>query len=163
MLDIVQGKAQPGQQWLDAASQRGVTTTDICIGAVCPMALRYQIELLIEEAKNNPDKSSQGFSLDDLKIMQRNAQQVIGAFESEGRIIDASAQVADRWGDLLDQTIEYRDSTTGAPYSIGSVQKLEIATAIIGRNGIGFSYVEREQPGHKDINGLVIVDPTKPF
>ena len=161
MLDIIQRKGQPGEKWLNAAAKRGITAADICISAVCPMALRVEIERLIEkERKNKEEKTGKtDFSLDDLRIMQRNSHEFIQEYAKDNRVIEASMSVADRWGDLLDQELEYLDLATNKPFLIGSVQKLEIATAIVGRHDIGFTYVERAQDVHRHINGLVVEDP----
>lgn len=159
-LDIIQHKEQPGETWLTAAaSQHGVMARDLCISAVTPMAVRRELArriALIKAGTPDPD-----FSHDDLIQMNRNAETLFRDYGGEDRIVPMTASIATRWGDLLDQKIEYLDAN-GTPYAIGSVQKLEIATAIVGRNDIPYVYVERGQKAHAGLNGLVVEDPTRP-
>lgn len=161
VLDVIQHKGQPGEVWLAAAaSQRGVIARDLCISAVTPMAVRRELEQRIARIKaGTPDPD---FLHDDLIQMGRNADTLFRDYGSEDRIVPMTASIATRWGDLLDQKIEYL-SPQGEIYAIGSVQKLEIATAIIGRNDISYDYVEREQEVHANLNGLVVTDPTRPL
>jgi hypothetical protein len=134
-----------------------VIARDLCISAVTPMAVRRELSrriALIQGGTRDPH-----FSHDDLFQMTRNAEGLWREFAAEDRIIPMTAQIATRWGDLLDQAIDYVDANN-ATYQIGSVQKLEIATAIVGRGDIGYVYVERAQASHNCINGLAVEDPT---
>jgi hypothetical protein len=161
VLDIIQRNGKPGEQWLKAVTAAyRVTAQDVCISAVTPMSVRGEIDRRIDETKaGQVDKD---FSLDDLLQMRRNADAFFDEYAGENRIVEISADVADRWGDLLDQRLTYTDATTGKSQDIGSVLKLEIATAIVGRKGISFTYVERAQACHGGIGGLRVEDPTVP-
>lgn len=161
VLDIIQRKGRPGEQWLKAATAAyRMTAQDVCISAVTPMSVRGEIDRRIAETRaGEVDKD---FSLDDLLQMRRNAEAFFEEHAGENRIVEISAAVADRWGDLLDQSLTYADPATGKPQAIGSVLKLEIATAIVGRKGISFTYVERAQACHGGIGGLRVEDPTLP-
>jgi len=160
VLDIIQRKGEPGEAWLAAAAaQRDVIARDLCISAVTPMAVRRELNrriALIQAGTPDPD-----FSHDDLIQMGRNAEALFREYGAEDRIVPMTASIATRWGELLDQKINYVDSED-REYPIGSVQKLEIATAIVGRNDIPYVYVEREQKAHAGLNGLVVEDPTRP-
>jgi hypothetical protein len=154
VLDIVQKRQQPGELWLRAAVRKhGLIARDVCISAVTPMAVRRELARRVALIKGgSPDPL---FSHDDLLQMTRNTDLLIRDYAGDDRIIPISSAIADRWGDLLEQKIEYQDDA-GETYAIGSVQKLEIATAIVGRDNIGYLYVERAQNAFVGINGLVI-------
>jgi len=161
LLDIIQRKGQPGEVWLSAkVKQHGLIARDICVSAVAPMAVPREIDRRIASMKGGtPDPH---FTLDDLHRMRRNADAMFREFGAKDRIVAITAPVAERWGDLLDQAIEYVDPQ-GSRYKIGSVQKLEIATAIVGRDHIPYAYVERAQVSHGGIDGLTVEDPTVPI
>lgn len=156
VLDIIQRKGRAGELWLSAAvGQRGLISRDVCISAVTPMAVRRELKRRIELLKGgaaDPD-----FSLDDLLVMTRNAETFFRDYGGDKRVVAMTASIAERWGDLLEQSILFSDSD-GSIYPIGSVQKLEIATAIVGRDDIPFAYVERAQKALVGINGLVLED-----
>lgn len=161
LLDIIQRKGEPGELWLSAkVKQHQLIINDICISAIAPMAVPREIDRRIALTKSGqPDPH---FSLDDLLKMRRNADAVFRDFAAKNRIVAMTAPIAERWGDLLDQEFEYVDPQ-GARYKIGSVQKLEIATAIVGRNHIPFAFVDRLQAVHAGIDGLTVEDPTVPI
>lgn len=158
ILDITQRKGQPGERWLTAAARtHNVIARDLCISAVTPMAVRRELTRRIASLQSGTRDPH--FSHDDLLQMARNAEALWREFAAEDRIVPMTAQIATRWGELLDQAIDYVDAD-GTVYQIGSVQKLEIATAIVGRGDIGYVYVERAQASHADLNGLAVEDPT---
>lgn len=159
VLDVVQRKRQPGEVWLSrAVKTHGLIARDVCIAAATPMSVRRELDRRIAGWK--ADRPDPHFTLDDLHLMRRNGDVLFRDFAGDDRLVPMTAAIADRWGDLLDQSIEYADAD-GAPYGIGSVQKLEIATAIVGRNDIPYAYVERAHPSLARINGLVVEDPTR--
>lgn len=160
VLDIIQKKGQPGEVWLSQTSKtKGLIARDVCIAAAAPMSIGREIDRRIAAWKAG--QSDPDFSLDDLQQMHRNADVLFRDYASDDRIVPMTAPIAARWGDLLDQKIDYIGAD-GKPYGIGSVQKLEVATAIIGRDHIPYVYVERAQPSLAGINGLVVEDPTLP-
>ncbi len=85
---------------------------------------------------------------------------MVSDFAKRERIVPIDTEVADRWGWLLDMEIEYI-AATGKPYLIGSAQKVEIATAIVGRRGIPFVYVDYFQKSHSEIDDLDVLNPEK--
>lgn len=158
MLDIVQRQGQAGEVWLKAAAKRpGLVARDICVSAVTPMAVRRELVRRLAQIKaGEPDPI---FTHDDLLQMQRNAEKLFQDFAADNRIAPITDAVAERWGDLLEQTITYVDAQ-GRSSPIGSVQKLEIANAIVGRDHIPYTYIERLQTAHASLNGLRVEDPT---
>jgi hypothetical protein len=160
VLDILQRNGKPGERWLQAVTAAyRVMAQDVCVSAVTPMSVRGEIDRRIAETKAGA--GDRDFSHDSLLLMRRNAADFFDEYAVENRIVEISAAIADRWGDLLDQRFIYTDAT-GQPQDIGSVLKLEFATAIIGRKGIPFTYVERAQTCHGQIEGLRVEDPTVP-
>lgn len=161
VLDILQKKGRPGEVWLAAATRKfQLSSLDVYVSAVTPMLVQGEIDAMI--ADDRAGKPRPGFSLDDLRIMRANSKNFFDDYAARERIVAVSQRIADRWGDLLDRSLVYRDPETGVPAALGSVLKLEIATAIIGLNHIQLFYVERRQDWHQEINGLRVVDPTEP-
>ncbi|WP_136661751.1 hypothetical protein [Nitratireductor sp. XY-223] len=152
-LDIAKRLNLPAERWLEAAVSRGLYEDDICISAVVPMTVMHTIEMEIAAARSEKDPT-----LASLGKLKTNAQRFLAAFQQSDRIVAMDQQIASRWGDLLDMTITYADPN-GVAYEIESAEKVELATASIGRDGRGFVYVERRQSAHRTIPDLVVECP----
>ncbi len=153
VLDIVKRLGLPAERWLEAATSRGLYEDDICISAVVPMTVTHTIDMEIAAARAARDPT-----LASLGKMKTNAQRFLAAFQQNDRIVAMDQRIAVRWGDLLDMTITYADPN-GVAYEIESSEKVELATASIGRDGRGFVYVDRRQTAHEAIPDLVVECP----
>jgi hypothetical protein len=153
VLDIVKRLNLPAERWLEAAASRGLYEDDICISAVVPMTVLHEIDTGIAAARNKKSNT-----LASLTTMRANAQKFLAAFQQQDRIVSMDHRIAERWGDLLDMELTYADPYR-APYKVGSSEKVELATASIGRAGHGFVYVDRRQDAHQLVPGLVVECP----
>jgi len=153
VFDIVKRINLPAERWLADAGSRNLYEEDICISAVVPMTVQHAIATEIESARqrNSPELAA-------LKILQDNARKFLAAFQQQDRIVSMDHRIAERWGDLLDMKLTGTDPY-GAPNPIGSSEKVELATASIGRDGQGFVYVDRRQEAHDHVPGLVVECP----
>lgn len=160
LLDIIQHKGLSGEQWLRNISNRpDVQEGDICLSAVTPMNVERQLDKMVLALRAGEECG--GFTLNDCATLQANLTRFVASLEKSERIVPISCAIARKWGVLMDQRIEFIDQENQT-YDIGSAQKLEIATAIIGRNRITYKYVERKQPGFDGISDLSWEDPGLP-
>ena len=153
VLDIVKRLNLPAERWLEAAASRGLYEDDICISAVVPMTVMHKIDMDIAAARMARDETLAG-----LGIMKKNARLFLDAYQESDRIVPMDQGIAARWGDLLDMTLTYADPD-GVAYEVESSEKVELATASIGRDGRGFVYVDRRQTAHQTIPDLVVECP----
>ena len=153
VLDIVKRLNLPAERWLEAAASRSLYEDDICISAVVPMTVMHTIDMEIAAARKSKDAA-----LASLGKMKTNAQRFLAAYQQNDRIVAMDQRIAARWGDLLDMIITYADPD-GVAYEIESSEKVELATASIGRDGRGFVYVDRRQDAHQSIPDLVVECP----
>ena len=153
VLDIVRKQGKPAQRWLEAVTAAGTDARDVCISAVVPMNVLGLLEMKIAEARAGASKS-----LPALRDLEENFRNYVLDLAADDRIVPMDHHIAERWGILLNSEITYVDAE-GRPYSIGSAEKLEIATAIVGRHGIPFVYVTQKQAAHADLPGLVVESP----
>ncbi|EHK54850.1 hypothetical protein [Allomesorhizobium alhagi] len=153
VLDIAKNLNLPAEKWLRAAGERRIIEDDLCISSVVPMTVMHTIDSWIHEARRQ-----RSGSLAALGAMKRNAERFLGAFMQNDRIIPMDHKIAERWGDLLDMDIVYADED-GATYGVGSAEKVELATASVGRDGRPFIYVDRLQAAHTLVPNLVVECP----
>lgn len=156
MFDIVKRRNLDAEIWLEAADSRNIYADDICISAVAPMTIRWELERALEQAKANPAATE--LPVPTIRDFMDQANRLFEDFARDGRIIPMDHQVASRWGDLLDMKITYR-APDGSSFDLGSATKVEIATALIGRGDFPFVYVDYHQDAHKDIPGLSVENP----
>ncbi|MGX5721453.1 hypothetical protein [Shinella zoogloeoides] len=153
VLDIAKNLDLPAERWLRAAGEKRINEDDLCVSAVVPMTVMHTIDMLIHDAR----KERRG-NLAALGAMKRNAERFLGGFMQNERIIPMDHRIAERWGELLDMDLVFVDED-GATRSVGSAEKVELATASIGRDGRPFIYVERQQDDHLLIPSLVVECP----
>ena len=142
VLDIAKKLNLPAERWLRAAAERRIIENDLCISAVVPMTVMHTVDLWISEARRR-----RGGNLAALGAMKRNAERFLGGFMQNERIIPMDHKIAERWGDLLDMDLVFADED-GGTYGAGSAEKVELATASVGRDGRPFIYVDRLQDAH---------------
>ncbi len=155
LLDIARKQGKPAEKWLEKVALAGVDARDVCISAVAPMNVLGFIGLQAAGARADRALSK---TLPAWRDLEDNFRNYVLDLAADDRIVPMDHHVADRWGILLDSEIRYSDSAGGS-YAIGSAEKLEIATAMIGRNGIPFIYVTERQEAHDDLPGLLVESP----
>ena len=143
----------PAESWLEASAGRDIFEADICISAVTPMIVLHSIQLKVAQAREAGDAK-----LIEYTNLLQNATILLASFDQDDRIVPMDSLVANLWGDLLDIQITYADHS-GAPYDINSADKVELATAAVGRNGHGFTYVDKHQSAHSLVNTLAVECP----
>lgn len=153
VLDIVKRLNLPAERWLEAAASRSLYEDDICISSVVPMTVMHAIDMQIATARTQKAES-----LASLGKMRTNAQRFLAAYQQKDRIVAMDQRIAARWGDLLDMEIVFSDEN-GAPYRVESSEKVELATASIGRDGQGFVYVDKRQDAHQLVPDLIVECP----
>jgi hypothetical protein len=156
IFEIIQNHGLPAEKWLAEVSKRGISQIDIYISAVAQTAVRRQLRLFSEDPARSP------FEPAALMQLSRNATAFFETYENaDDQIVAVDHIIAERWSELLDISIAYLFD--GQPEPIGAVQKIEIATAIVGRHNLSFAFVERAHPDLLKLPGLSIEDPTKPL
>lgn len=153
VFDIVKYQGLPAELWLEAMIKDGVPEDDICISAVVPMVVLRGINTQIAIAQSKKSNELAG-----LVTMQMNAQKYLATFQQKDRIVSMDEHIAKRWGVLLDMELTYT-SPSGMFYEVGSSEKVELATASVGRHGYRFFYVDRRQHAHQFIPDLVLECP----
>jgi hypothetical protein len=155
VLDIARKQGRPAEKWLEAATQANVDARDVCISAVAPMNVLGIIAGEIARARTDSGASKH---LPEWRRLETNVRNFVQDLAADDRIVPMDHHIAEQWGILLDTEIVYADAG-GLPYKVGSAEKLEIATAIVGRHGIPFAYVTSEQAAHADLPGLAVESP----
>ncbi len=158
VLDIAKKQNLPAERWLEAATSRGIYEEDICISAVVPMTVMHTIEQQIAIARKS--RSTIEPTVASLGIVKTNAQRFITAFHASDRIVPMDHLIAGRWGDLLNMELVFTDEH-GVTYEVGSSEKIELATASVGRDGLPFVYVDRAQITHSTIPNLDVECPVR--
>jgi predicted nucleic acid-binding protein len=154
LLDIARRQGRPAEKWLESATEQGVDARDVCISAVAPMNVLGLVQAEIAKAAASRTPSA----LLAWRTLEDNIRNYVLDLAADDRIVPMDHHIAERWGILLDCEIQYIDPA-GVPYAIGSAEKLEIATAMIGRHGIPFIYVAEKQDVHATLAELVVESP----
>lgn len=156
VFDVIKRRNLNAELWLEAADSRGIYADDICISAVTPMTIRWQLEQALTAARAKPEAAV--YPVPVIRDFIDQANRLFEDFARDDRIIAMDHRIAARWGDLLDMRITYRD-LDGRPFEVPSATKVEIATALVGRGDFPFVYVDYHQDGHADIPGLTVENP----
>lgn len=155
VLDIIKRLDLPAERWLASVGEKHVFEDDICISCVVPMTIMHSIDLWIAQARAARDPQ-----LPSLGLLKKNAQIYLASFMQNERVIPMDEKIAERWGELLDVDINFLDED-GTDFAVGASEKVELATASIGRQGVPFIYVDRRQEAHASVPGLVIECPVE--
>ena len=156
VFDIIKRRNLDAEIWLEAADSRGIYADDICISAVTPMTIQWELEQAIAAARAKPEAAE--IPVPVLKDFAQQGSRLFEDFARDDRIIAMDHKIASRWGDLLDMRITFL-APDGTPYDAPSATKVEIATALVGRGDFPLVYVDYHQDGHADIPGLVVENP----
>jgi hypothetical protein len=156
VFDIIKRQNLDAEIWLETADSRKIYDDDICISAVAPMTIRWELEELLEKAKADPAAAL--IPVPVLRSFIDQANRFFDHFAHGDRIIAMDHNIAKRWGDLLDMKITFQDPS-GNPYDVGSAQKVELATALVGRAGFPLVYVDYRQPGLQTVPNLSLEHP----
>ncbi|RAZ72988.1 hypothetical protein [Mesorhizobium atlanticum] len=158
VFDVIKRRNLDAELWLEAADARGIYADDICISAVTPMTIRWQLEQALTAARAKPEAAAYPVPL--IRDFIDQANRFFEDFARDDRIIAMDHRIAVRWGDLLDMKITY-GSPDGRLYDVPSATKVEIATALVGRGDFPFVYVDYHQDAHAGIPGLAVENPEK--
>lgn len=156
VFDIIKRRNLDAELWLEAADSRGLYADDICISAVTPMTILWQLEQALANARAHPDTAE--FPVPVLKDFIDQANRFFEEFARNDRIIPMDHKIAQRWGDLLDMRIVYKDPD-GNQYDVPSATKVELATALVGRGDFPLVYVDYHQDGHAAVPNLSVENP----
>lgn len=88
---------------------------------------------------------------------EKNLEKLITKFKAANQVLGASPEVINEWASLADKEIEY-PYPVGSSSFIGFEEKLILATAICGNQGLSFILVDRRQPVHDEL-GIRVEDP----
>ena len=156
VFDIIKRRNLDAELWLEAADARGLYADDICISAVTPMTILWQLEQALADARANPEKAE--YPVPVIRDFIDQANRFFEEFARNDRIIAMDHKIATRWGDLLDMKITYTDPDRN-DYAVASATKIELATALVGRGDFPLVYVDYHQDGHADVPNLAIENP----
>ncbi|MGZ8284324.1 MAG: hypothetical protein ACXW27_07395 [Allosphingosinicella sp.] len=154
-LDICRRQGKPAEKWLERVRRDGVDARDVCISAVAPMNALGLIAAMIARERAGGAASK---ALPHLRRLETNVREFVRDLAEDDCIVPMDHHIAEQWGVLLDTEIAYVEPD-GRSEEIGSAAKLEIATAIVGRHGIPFTYVIEEQAAYADLPGLLLESP----
>ncbi|KCZ52631.1 hypothetical protein [Hyphomonas pacifica] len=156
VFDIIKRRNLDAELWLEAADARGLYADDICISAVTPMTIQWQLEQALAYARAHPETTE--YPVPVIKEFIDQANRFFEEFARHDRIIPMDHKIASKWGDLLDMKITFQDQD-GRDYDVPSATKVEIATALIGRGDFPLVYVDYHQDGHASIPNLAVENP----
>ena len=128
----------------------------ICISAVTPMTIQWQLEQALAKARANPQTAE--YPVPIIKDFLDQANRFFEEFARHDRIIPMDHKIAKRWGDLLDMRIAYTNPD-GNSYDVPSATKVELATALVGRGDFPLVYVDYHQDGHAEVPNLAVENP----
>jgi hypothetical protein len=154
-FDLIKRRNLDAELWLQAADARGIYADDICISAVTPMTILWQLEQALSAARATPETAIHPVPV--IRDFIDQANRLFEDFARDDRIIAMDHKIAHRWGDLLDMRITY--TRDGQTYDLPSSTKVEIATALVGRGDFPFTYVDYRQEGHATVPKLIVENP----
>ena len=125
------------------------------------MSIEQEVNKRINDAAQETSDGGKSRVYELHKLLS-NAKILFKNYVEDQRVINVDGAICERWGWLLETKITFEDQD-GKPYDIGSVQKLEIACAIIGRNNIKFTYVDNARDAAGAISDLVMERPIEMF
>lgn len=155
-FDIIKRRNLDAEIWLEAADSRGIYADDICICAVTPMTILWQLEQAMANARARPQTAEDPVPV--LRDFIEQANRLFEDFARDDRIIAMDHKIAKRWGDLLDMKINYK-GPDGQIYGVPSSTKVELATALVGRGDFPLVYVDYHQDGHDEVPNLSVENP----
>lgn len=156
VFDIIKRRNLDAELWLEAADSRGLYADDICMSAVTPMTILWQLEQALANARSNPETAE--YPVPVIRDFIDQANRLFEDFGRDDRIIPMDHKIATRWGDLLDMKITFKD-WDGNSYDVPSATKVELATALVGRGDFPLVYVDYHQDGHADVPNLAVENP----
>lgn len=156
VFDIIKRRNLDAELWLEAADSRGIYADDICISAVTPMTILWQLEQAMADARANPQNAEHPVPV--IRDFIEQANRLFEDFARDDRIVAMDHKIAKRWGDLLDMKITFKDPE-GEPYDVPSATKVELATALVGRSDFPLVYVDYHQDGHTEVPNLSVENP----
>ena len=143
-VDIAAGSGLPPQRWISALDPIKVPARDVTISAVTPMILTASFA-----GQLTPSQAA----------LRQSCEQLVQRFVLSKRVVPITKEIADRWGQLLTFSLAFERGGASVDYDYR--ERLVMATAIEGHDGIPFTLVERRQPAHTALEpiGLVLADP----
>jgi hypothetical protein len=164
LFDIAKKAALPPERWIISVAERGGDLRDIFISAVSPMILSRALSLELQATRNKmatatsaAEKAALFTLLGYLETLLENLQQTAERFVTLGLVASMDKRIADRWGKLLDPKLEYLDHN-GKRQVYTFHEKIVLATALEGLDGLPFTLVDRHQKVHDTLQ-ISVEDP----
>jgi len=146
VVDLARGANLPPERWLKSLDPKQVVASDIRISVVTPMILTATFAA----QEQTPFVAA----------LKQACESLLRRFVLGKRMVPVSKEIADRWGTLLPFTLTYLN-IDNQPADYDFRERLIMATAIEGVDGLPFTLVDRTQPGHTALKpiGLQLLDP----
>lgn len=145
-VDIAKRANLIPEQWLEDLDPRRVPGKDVQISAVTPMILTWTFD---QEAKSPYNEA-----------LRQLCESLVKRFVFRKRVVPVTKEIADRWGQLLAFDLKHsRPDGTLEDYDYR--ERLVMATAIEGVEGLPFVLVDKRQAAHAALAplGLQLEDP----
>lgn len=133
-------------KWL-SSKQKSHYKEDICISAVLPLIVSLHYDALIGDTTDEIMKKR-------LTRAKLNSVKIHRSFDVS-RIISLNGDIVEQWAYLLEQNPKDIDEEWTEDYFI---KMAELATALIGRYGQGFHYVDANPVGNFEAFPNLIVE-----
>lgn len=148
LADIAKGDGNAAHRWFQHADEpdADVDFEDVFISAVSPGVLDTAFR------HTPPADAALG--------LEPAVTELVNRFVAAGQVVPVTKPIADLWFHLEEQDLRYvrKDGRTRS-YSLE--EKLVLATALRGIDGVPFVLVARRQPAHDllSVLGLTLLDP----
>lgn len=155
ILDIAKNKNLPAQVWFERYSNLTHYQDEIYICSVSRIQVNSFLDAKISARKSNSGDSCE--TVHQLSSMRGNAASILDWFSKNSTIISMNEGIAEIWGALMFDEIVYRNAKNDER-RISIIEKIELATAIHGLEGLPLNYVVQNQEALRSIDDLKIED-----
>lgn len=155
ILDIAKNKELPAQVWFSRYSNLTYYEDDIFVSSVSRIQVNSFIDAKISARKSNSSEDSE--TVYHLSSMRGNATSILDWFARNSAIISMNEGIAEIWGALMFDEIVYNNAANSMR-KISIIEKIELATAIHGIEGLPLNYVIKNQTALNSIDELKIED-----
>ncbi len=155
ILDIAQNKGLPAQIWFGRYRNVVHIHDELFVSSISRIQITAFLdgEISAQKTKGN----GAGTPTYQLKCIKSAALDMLDWFKGSNAVLSLDEGVAEIWGAMIHDNIPYR-SRLGATSAISFIEKIELATAINGIDGLPLYYVVENQRSLNNVNGLKIED-----
>jgi hypothetical protein len=151
LYDIAVNQEKPAAKWFQRYRNAAQAVDALYISSVARVHLLKNLDQRIASRRAN-DKREQDSVLA-LRSIRENVLILLDWFRENQLVLAMDEGIADIWSDLLYEEIAFLVADLDSrPISV--VEKIELATAIHGTNGIDLVYVIDRQPSLDSIPGV---------